>query len=244
LSIALLAFLALLFKVDVLLTIVVCGGLGILLNVNFRQHRLYAFVPWLFAPWFVPGAYASLEGTGGWRVLGRAGELFAVFVKLGTIVWGGGFAAIPFIKQEVVDLRLWLSAREFIDGVALSQITPGPVAILATFVGYRTLGLAGAVLATLGFFLPSFLMLLLVLRVYDRIRDHYLVRGFLQGILPAVVGMLLSAALLVGKEAISGIPTGALALVSLLALVLIKLDPVWLVLGGGLVGLLLGARLG
>jgi chromate transporter len=241
--IAALAFLGLLVKLDVLITMLLCGLLGIALFVNPRAHRLYGFLPWLFAPWFTPAAYAWNPGAGLRAILTRAAELFGVFFKIGAIIWGGGFAAIPFIKNEVVDTRFWLTTKEFIDGVALGQITPGPVAITATFVGYRVLGLAGAFLATLGMFLPSFLILLVVLRIYDRIRDHYLVKGFLQGIMPAVVGMLLSAALFIGREAITGIAPGILALTSTILLLAFKLDPVWLVLGGATVGLMLQGRL-
>jgi len=259
-SIALLAFLLQVFRVDVLLTIAVCGLLGLLLFVNFRARTLYSFAPWLFAPWavLVPPALASQSGVGLPQVLRRAVELFGVFLKIGAIVWGGGFAAIPFIRQEVVDIRPWLNAREFIDGVALGQITPGPVAITATFVGYRVLGIAGAILATVGMFLPSFVMLILVLRVYDRIKEHLLVKSFLQGVMAAVVGMLLSAALFIGQEALvtavrpagglavaigSGLflnlVSAGLALASLLLLLLARLDPLWLVLGGAGIGLAL-----
>jgi chromate transporter len=237
--IALLAFLALLARVDVLLTIVVCGLLGVMLFVNLRDRRIWGFAPWLFAPWFVPGAFALQASSGFGAVLRRGAELFGVFCKIGAIVWGGGFAAIPFIQHEVVDVRDWLTAKEFIDGVALGQITPGPVAITATFVGYRVLGIAGAALATIGMFLPSFIILLILLRVYDRIKDHYLVKGFLQGIMPAVVGMLLSAALVIGRESITNLPTATLGLISLVLLLVAKLDPIWLVLGGAAVGLVL-----
>lgn len=241
--IGILAFAGLLFKKDVLLIIAMSGALGILLFVNFRARRLYGFVPWLFAPWFMPAALALQPESGAGAVLRRGTDLLAVFLKIGTIVWGGGFAAIPFIRSEVVDARHWLTAREFIDGVALGQITPGPVAITATFVGYRVLGIAGAVLSTIAMFLPSFVILLLLLRVYDRIREHYLVKGFLQGIMPAVVGMLLSAAVVIGRDSITTIPAAGLGLLGLILLAVVKLDPVWLVLGGGVVGILLGARL-
>jgi chromate transporter len=232
---------ALVCEVDVLLTIAACGILGILFFVDLRKVRARhsAFIPWLFAPWFVPSALAIQNDNGAGTVLRRALELFGVFLKIGTIIWGGGFAAIPFIRNEVVEVRPWLTPREFIDGVALGQITPGPVAITATFVGYRVLGLVGAFLASVGMFLPSFIILLVLLHFYDRIRDHYLVKGFLQGIMPAVVGMLLSAALFIGRESITGVPAGLLALASLALLLFTRVDPVWLVLGGGAVGLVL-----
>jgi len=245
-----LAFAALLVRVDVLLTIVVCGALGILLfafwghdSASCPPHRLHAFVPWFFAPWFVPAAYALQPEHAVGAVLRRAGELLGVFLKIGTIVWGGGFAAIPFIRSEVVDARHWLTAREFIDGVALGQITPGPVAITATFVGYRVLGVAGALLSTIAMFLPSFVILLLLLRVYDRIREHCLVKGFLQGIMPAVVGMLLSAAVVIGRDSITTLPAAGLGLLGLVLLAVVKFDPVWLVLGGGLLGIAFQGRL-
>jgi len=250
--IALLAFTALLLKADVLLTIAGSGLLGVALFTNFRGKkgtplggmspfsRVPIFAPWFLAPWFVPSAYALQPGSAAGAVLRRAAELFGVFLKIGTIVWGGGFAAIPFIKNEVVDTRAWLTAKEFIDGVALGQITPGPVAITATFVGYRVLGLAGAFLATVGMFLPSFLILLVVIRIYERIKDNYLVQGFLKGIMPAVVGMLLSAALLMGRESITNLPTAGLGVLSLVLILFVKLDPVWLVLGGAAIGLILG----
>ena len=245
-----LALAALFFRVDVLLTIAACGALGILFfafrghdSASHPPHRLHAFVPWFFAPWFVPAAYALQPEHAVGAVLRRAGELLGVFLKIGTIVWGGGFAAIPFIRYEVVDARHWLTAREFIDGVALGQITPGPVAITATFVGYRVLGIAGALLSTVAMFVPSFVILLLLLRVYDRIREHYLVKGFLQGIMPAVVGMLLSAAVVIGRDSITTIPAAGLGLLGLILLAVVKLDPVWLVLGGGLLGIVFQGRL-
>jgi chromate transporter len=257
-SVALLAFVLQVLKVDVLLTVVVCGLLGILLFVNLRSRTLYGIVPWLFAPWYFPAAFALEPGVRLPQILARALELFGVFLKIGSVVWGGGFAALPFIRQEVVDIRPWLSAREFVDGVALGQITPGPVAITATFVGYKVLGIIGALLATVGMFLPSLVMLIVVLRIYDRVREHPVIRGFLLGVMPAVVGMLLSAAFFIGREALVvgtlpvhgiGLSLGAglhlnvlaamLTLAGIALLWLVRLDPVWLVLGGAGLGLLL-----
>jgi len=172
-------------------------------------------------------------------VLLRAGELALVFLKVGTVIFGGGFAAIPFLQHEVVDLRGWLTMKEFIDCVALGQITPGPVAIMGTFIGYKVLGLPGALIATLGTFLPSGLMLLGLLRVYQRIREHALVKGFLAGVMPAVVGMLLSATLLIGRSALGGPAPALIALLALALLLRFRLSPVWLVLGGALIGLVL-----
>lgn len=234
--IALIACLALLFLVDVLMIIAICGILGVIL---FREKRskpdsTAAGCYLLFSPWYAPATIALQTGP---ALIGRALELFGIFLKIGAIVWGGGYAALPFIKAEVVDARSWLTAREFVDGVALGQITPGPVAITATFVGYRVLGLTGAFLATLGMFLPSFLMLLGVIRVYDRIRENHVVKAFLRGILPAVVGLLLATAVLIAKDSGTNLPRALLSTASLILIVVAQVNPVWLIAGGALAGL-------
>ena len=186
--------------------------------------------------WLGSAAGAALPA-----VLVRAGELALVFFKVGTVIFGGGFAAIPFLQHEVVEVHKWLSMREFIDGVALGQMTPGPVAITATFIGFRVLGLPGALLATLGTFLPSFFMLWGLIHVYRRIKDHPLVKGFLSGVMPAIAGMLLAATVFVGRAAIVSPAAAVPGLLSLALLLRFRLDPVWLVLGGALVGLVLPA---
>ncbi|MEO0108791.1 MAG: chromate transporter [candidate division WOR-3 bacterium] len=119
------------------------------------------------------------------------------------------------------------------------HVTPGPVASTATSVGYRVLGIAGALLATLGMFLPSFVILLVMLVVYDRVRNQRLVQGFIQGVTSAAVGTLLAAAILVGRDAVTTIPSAGVALGSLVVLLLGRVNPAWLVAGGALTGLLL-----
>jgi len=192
------------------------------------QNYLLSFAPLL-------GAAAGMAGP---QALVRAAELALVFLKVGALLFGGGFAAIPFIQHEVVDVRHWLTAREFIDGVALGQMTPGPVAITATFIGYKVLGLPGALLATIGTFLPSFFMLWGLIHVYRRVKDHPLVKGFLSGVLPAVAGMLLSATVFIGRTAITGPAPALAALLAFVLLVRFRIDPVWLVLGGAALGMI------
>jgi chromate transporter len=195
------------------------------------QSRM-GFVPWLL-PMLLVGAAA---GPSVWQ---KAGELALVFLKVGTVIFGGGFAAIPFLQHEVVDVHHWLSMREFIDGVALGQITPGPVAITAAFIGYKVLGLPGALTAALGTFLPSSLMLWGLIKVYRRVSSNALVQGFLSGVMPAVTGMLLSATVFVGRSAINGPVQAVLAPLALCLLLRFKVEPVWLILGGALVGIVM-----
>ncbi|MFO7675191.1 MAG: chromate efflux transporter [bacterium] len=223
------AFVALWFKVDVLWVVLGCGALGIIFSGAWRR---VAPAP-AFLPWLVP---AVATGPGPWA---RAVELVLVFLKVGAVVFGGGFAAIPFIQHEVVDVRGWLTATEFLDGVALGQMTPGPVAITATFIGFRVLGLAGALLATVAVFLPSYLMLSGLIHVHRRIEHHPLVKGFLSGVMPAVTGMLLTATIFLGRAALHGPASALVGLLSLALLLRFRLEPIWLVLGGALTGLLL-----
>ncbi len=232
--IAVVGFGALLLGVDVLLVVLGSGLLGILLSGAWRTlvpRRTLALAPYL-----VPLAASVEAGSGCWA---RALELGSVFLKIGAVIFGGGFAAIPFIQHEVVDVRHWLTAKEFIDGVALGQMTPGPVAITATFVGFRVLGLPGALIATLAVFLPSFFLILILIHAYRRVKDHALVRGFLSGVMPAMCGMLLTATILIGRTAITGSATTVVAVLSLAILLRFRTDPVWLVLGGALLGLVL-----
>ncbi len=231
--IALIALGLLVLKVDVLLVVLGCGFLGILLSGSWR-----ALIPrkvFVLAPYFIPLAGVGQAGS----LWGRGLELAGVFLKVGTIIFGGGYAAIPFIQHEVVDVHHWLTATEFINGVTLGQITPGPVAITATYVGFKVMGLWGAIISTVAVFLPSFLLLWGLIHVYRKVRNHPLVKGFLSGVLPAVCGMLVSATIFIGQNAITGPAPAIVAVLSLAILLRFKADPVWLVLGGALLGLVL-----
>ncbi|MEO0074025.1 MAG: chromate transporter [candidate division WOR-3 bacterium] len=225
------AAVALFLKADALLVLLGCGLLGILLSGHLRAlvHRGAGMLA-AVGLWLGSGTVQT--------ALPRALELSLVFLKVGTVIFGGGFGAIPFLQQEVVTARGWLSAREFIDCVALGQLTPGPVAIMSAFIGYKVSGLPGAVLATLGTFLPSTFMLIGLIRVYQRVSRNPLVTSFLSGVMPAVTGMLLSAAFSVGKVSITGILPALMMLLSLALLVRFRVDPIWVIAGGALIGLL------
>jgi len=239
--IAALAFGALMLRVDVVVVVLAAGVAGALLSFSPGRPGKGKTVSGLgsFAPlplWLALGSQIVVVVPTVWS---RARDLLAVFLKVGALLFGGGFASIPFLQQEVVQVRHWLTMREFIDGVALGQMTPGPVAITATFVGYKVLGLAGALIATVAVFLPSFFLLLGLIHVHRRVEKNPLVTGFLSGVLPAVTGVLLSAAIFMGRAAITGPVPALVALIAVLLLFRFRLDPIWLVLGGALFGFLL-----
>ncbi|MBQ7600531.1 MAG: chromate transporter [Clostridia bacterium] len=122
-------------------------------------------------------------------------ELFLTFFKIGAFTFGGGYAMLPLIQEAVLE-KGWADAESLIDFVAVSESTPGPFAVnLATYVGSDTAGIPGALCATLGVVLPSFIVILIVAGFYERFRSSFAVRGVMSGLKPAVVGLIGAAAL-------------------------------------------------
>ena len=128
----------------------------------------------------------------------RLGQLFLTFLKIGAFTFGGGYAMLPLIEEEVVR-HGWMSVEELVNFVAVSESTPGPFAInISTYVGAQTAGFAGALCATLGVSLPSIIVILIVARVYDRFRRSRIVEGCLDGLRPAAIGLIGAASISVG----------------------------------------------
>jgi chromate transporter len=129
-------------------------------------------------------------------------QLNLIFMKVDLMAFGGGFTTIPLIQREVVDRFGWVTTREFIDGIALGQVTPGPIVITATFVGYKVGGLLGALLGTIAVFFPSFVVLTALVPYYDRIKRSRPIQVMVRGVLAAFLGMLLLVAYHFGREAL------------------------------------------
>lgn len=176
-------------------------------------------------------------------------ELFLSFVQIGLFSFGGGYAALPLIQQQVVDNHAWLSMTEFTNLITISQMTPGPIAInSATFVGIKIAGIPGAVVATLGCVLPSCVIVTIIAKLYLKYRNMAMLQGILHSLRPAVVALIGSAGISVLQSAFWG--TGAVSLsqinwvmVVIFALCLIpllktKVNPVWVMLGAGVANLL------
>ena len=179
-------------------------------------------------------------------------ELFWSFFQIGLFSIGGGYAAMPLIQQQVVDLHPWLTMQQFADIMTIAEMTPGPIAInSATFVGIRVAGFPGAIVATLGCIFPSCIIVLTLAYVYYRFRGLSIVQGVLVGLRPAVVAMIASAGLSLLIMALYGeraIPTDVFSF-DLIALVLFsagffvlrkwKLSPLWVMAGCGAAGVIL-----
>ena len=166
--------------------------------------------------------------------------LSTIFLRMGAITFGGGFVMIPLIEAEVVDAHHWLTHQEFVDATALGQITPGPVLITATFIGYRVAGTLGALVATISIFLPSFLMTVVAGSSLARFHTNKIVQSFLKGVTPAVVGLLVAAGISIGR---AGIHTWIGFLIAIIAgVILIRFRPnaIWVILGAGVVRFIIG----
>jgi chromate transporter len=170
--------------------------------------------------------------------------LSTIFLRIGSITFGGGFVMIPLIEAEVVDAHHWLTHQEFVDATALGQITPGPVLITATFIGYRVAGTLGALAATISIFFPSFLMTVVAGSSLARFHTNKIVQSFLKGVTPAVVGLLVAAGISIGRAGIHSWVGMLIAIIAGAVLIRFRPNAIWVILGAGLVRFVLGFFVG
>jgi len=166
--------------------------------------------------------------------------LSTLFLRIGTVTFGGGFVMIPLIEAEVVDSHRWLTHQEFVDATALGQVTPGPVLITATFIGYRVAGTLGALIATISIFLPSFLMTVVAGSSLARFHTNKIVQSFLKGVTPAVVGLLVAAGISIGRAGIHSWVGMLIAVIAGVVLIRYRPNAIWVILGAGLVRFVFG----
>lgn len=177
-----------------------------------------------------PAALAVLLAVTFWLVDGTW-ILFATFFKIGSFAFGGGFTAIPIIQSVVVDGMNWLDLKAFRDGIALGQITPGPVFITATFIGYKVQGIIGAVIATIGIFTPSLAAMILLSRAHAKIKNLRIVKAVIRGFLSGFIGLLLFVVLQFGVQSLINWQAGAVFAASVIYLLHWKKDVIWLIPG-------------
>jgi chromate transporter len=182
-----------------------------------------------------PGV-SAIAWLGGAASLGALAAMGLAFVRVGLGAYGGGFAIIPSLQATVLQ-HGWLTAHQFADAVAIGKLTPGPVLLMATFIGYLVHGVPGALVATLAIFSGPLILVITVGGWLARVRSRRPIRAALRGLTPAVVGLMCAAALTLGQS-LEGSPELAIAAASLLTLVRFKVNPVWIMLLGG------AARLG
>jgi chromate transporter len=163
------------------------------------------------------------------------------FLKLGAVLYGGGYVLLAFLEQGLVQQRAWLTHQQLLDAVAIGQFTPGPVFSTATFIGYILGGAPGAAAATVGIFLPSFFYVGLLAPVLFRLRQSAWIAGFLDSVNVCAVALMGGVTFRLAVDALHGWPSWGIAVVSLAILLRWKVSPAWVVLGGGIVGLVLAS---
>lgn len=192
---------------------------------------------------FLPAAPGIGIGLGGPAVAGLWWKLLAYFTGAGLFVFGSGLAIVPFLYGGVVQRFHWLTERQFIDAVAVSMITPGPVVITVAFIGYLVAGLAGATLAAIGVFLPVYLVVVFVAPHFHRVAKNREVKAFVDGVTAAATGAIAGAAVILGRRALVDVPTIVIALATLgLLLAPRRIPEPILIMAAGLVGLALRGR--
>jgi chromate transporter len=214
------------------------GGLAAMLWGNFRRMRGGAGWGALLAA--LPGskAFASLvEADAAPRLAG----ILLNFLKIGAVLYGSGYVLLAFLRADFVVRLGWLTDQQLIDAVAIGQVTPGPVFTTATFIGYLLGGVPGALAATLGIFLPSFLFVGLSNPLIPRMRASAWVGGLLDGVNVASLGLMAAVSWQLGRASLVDPLSALIALVALGLLVRFRVNTTWLIAGGGIIGLLSAA---
>jgi chromate transporter len=163
-------------------------------------------------------------------------SIFWVFLKTGSVLFGSGYVLLAFLRADLVRRLHWLTESQLIDAVAAGQVTPGPVFTTATFIGYMLAGWRGAIVATVGIFLPAFVFVALSGPLVPRMRASRWAGGFLDGVNVASLALMAVVTAQLGRAALVDVPTAVLGLVSATLLVRWKLNATWLIAGGALAG--------
>ena len=168
-------------------------------------------------------------------------QLFLSFLKIGTFTFGGGYAMIPLIQREVVDNKQWLSEGDIADVIAIAETTPGPIAInAATFVGYKTKGFKGALAATLGVIIPSFVIIVAIALLFEKYMKYDIVANAFWGIRVAVLGLMIKACISMYKQCPKNVVSYAVAGIALICVGIININALIIIISAAFVGVVYG----
>jgi chromate transporter len=220
------------------LALLAAGGLVLLAARGVRPGGGLA----LLAPLAAPGAALWLQLQAVNEV--TLGRLFLIFAKVGAVLYGSGYVLLAFLHGDLVQRLGWLSEQQLLDAVAIGQFTPGPVFTTATFVGYVLAGVPGAVVATIGIFLPSFIFVAGINRIVPAIRRSRYAGAVLDGVNAAALGLMAGVTVQLASAALVDVVTVLLAAAAAILLFRYRVNSAWLVLGGAVVGLLALQSLG
>jgi chromate transporter len=211
------------------LVVLLTAGLIAMARVALRENRLSGH-----AASFV----ALLPAGAGLSVVMPIGlwALFLVFLKFGAVIFGSGYVLLAFLQADLVNRLHWLTQSQLLDAVAVGQVTPGPVFTTATFIGYLLGGIPGALVATVGIFVPGFLFVAASRPLISRIRNSRITGALLDGVNVGAVALMTAVTLQLSRAAVVDIPTAAIGALSAIALIALRLNSVWLLGAGAFLG--------
>jgi chromate transporter len=224
-----------LLHVDEIALLIGAGALGIIWE---NRHRLKGMVTTFLAvaaASLVPLAHVPRSADVAVDAPTLSG-LGLFFLKVGSVLYGSGYVLVAFLQGGLVDARHWLTQTQLLDAIAIGQFTPGPVLSAATFIGYVLLGFPGALVATTGIFLPSFIFVLIINPLVPKLRRSPLMRGFLDGVNAAALGLMVSVSVSLGVSTLTGIALWAIFVLALAAVILWRLNAAWIVAASALLG--------
>lgn len=212
------------------------GGLAIMLLSNFQRLRKQRFHTLLIPPVLGLNPFSINALT---TLPYNLPVLFLTFLKIGAILYGSGYVLFAFLHADFVTHLGWLTDQQLVDAIAVGQITPGPLFTSATFIGYLLGGVPGALLATLGIFLPSFIFVTISNPLIPKMRSSIWVDSFLDGINIASLSLMTAVTFQLGQASLVDLPTILIGLIALGLLLRFKINPTWLIVGGALAGFLI-----
>jgi len=167
-------------------------------------------------------------------------DIFLTFMKIGAFGFGGGLAMLPLIEKEIVYKHSWITLKELVDIIAIVEMTPGPIAInSSTFVGYKVGGFMGAIAGSVGVVIISFILMTILAKYFMRMKDMDEVKAVFRGIRPAVIGLILSAVISVGRTSIVDVKSVMIALIVFFGLVKLKIHPILGIVLAGVLGVIM-----
>jgi chromate transporter len=248
-SLALAGLLCLVLSMEQINVLIILFGTGTVIAVirvlsgnrsgNEKTKAAATFISaWRGLPTGFTRIFAWAGATGVAAVMPGTWLLFLVFLRIGSIVFGSGYVLLAFLRADLVVHRAWVTDAQLVDAVAIGQVTPGPVFTTATFLGYLLRGPAGALVATVGIFLPAFILVAVSGPLIPLVRRSATAGAFLDGVNVASLALMASVSYQLGRAAIVDWATMGLAMVSVLLLLRFRINSAWLVLGGAAIGII------